>query len=156
MTKFPILFLIVISFFSLILFFTITISIFSNTTAAYAHLYSNNITQVWTDKLNNIKIQFSYLPEKPTADDIIQLQFSIQNFQTGSHLKDIIAKVTVTNEPLYRFDNITVRFNKELIEKMELSIHEPCIGNTIFGDRSMSLLVACLTGSSLANIPAPL
>ena len=108
MTKFPILFLIIISFFSLILFFTITISIFSNTTAAYAHLYSNNITQVWTDKLNNIKIQFSYLPEKPTADDIIQLQFSIQNFQTGSHLKDIIAKVTVTNEPLYRFDNIAV------------------------------------------------
>ena len=93
--KFPILFLIIIIFFSLILIFTITISIFSNTTAAYAHLYSNNITQVWTDKLNNIKIQFSYLPEKPTADDI---QFSIQNFQTGSHLKGLTAKVTIFND----------------------------------------------------------
>src|SRR6188472_3127690 len=108
MMKFPILFLIIISFFSLILFFTITISIFSNTTAAYAHLYSNNITQVWTDKLNNIKIQFSYLPEKPTADDTIQLQFSIQNLQTGIHLKDLTAKVTIFNDPIYKYDNITV------------------------------------------------
>lgn len=106
--KFPILFLIIISFFSLILFFTITISIFSNTTAAYAHLYSNNITQVWTDKLNNIKIQFSYLPEKPTADDTIQLQFSIQNLQTGIHLKNLTAKVTIFNDPIYKYDNITV------------------------------------------------
>ena len=74
---------------------------------AYAQLYSNTTTQVWIDKLNNIKIIFSYLPEKPTADDIIQLQFGIQNLQTGSHLKDLIADVTVSNEPLYKFDNVT-------------------------------------------------
>jgi hypothetical protein len=36
---------------------------FSNSTTAYAYLYSN-MTQLWTDKLSNIKIQFSYLPEK--------------------------------------------------------------------------------------------
>jgi hypothetical protein len=36
----------------------------------------------------------------------------------------------------------------------ELSIHEPCIGYTIFGDKSSSLLVVFLTGFSLANIPA--
>ena len=111
LTKFPILLLIIIiSFFSLILFFTITNSIiFSNFTIiiAHAHLYSN-ITQVWTDKLNNIKIQFSYLPEKPTAEDTTQLQFSMQNLQTGSHLKDLTAKVTIFNDPIYRYDNITV------------------------------------------------
>jgi hypothetical protein len=98
------------SFFSLILFFTITNSIiFSNFTTiiAHAHLYSN-ITQVWTDKLNNIKIQFSYLPEKPTAEDTTQLQFSMQNLQTGSHLKDLTAKVTIFNDPIYKYDNITV------------------------------------------------
>jgi hypothetical protein len=74
---------------------------------ARAHLYSN-ITQAWTDKLNNVKIQFSYLPEKPTADDTIQLQFSIQNLQTGSHLKDLTAKVTIFNDPIYKYDNIIV------------------------------------------------
>jgi hypothetical protein len=82
-------------------------TIFSNSTNAYAHLYSN-ITQAWTDKLNNIKIQFSYLPEKPTADNTVQLQFSIQNLQTGSHLKNLTAKVTIFNDPIYKYDNITV------------------------------------------------
>lgn len=94
----------------LTLIFNNTISdIFCNsaTIVAHAHVYSN-ITQVWTDKLNNIKVQFSYLPEKPTADDIIQLQFSIQNLQTGSHLKDLTAKVTIFNDPIYKYDNITV------------------------------------------------
>ena len=52
--------------------------------------------------------QFSYLPEKPSMDDLLQLQFSIQNLQNGSHLKNLIAKVTVTNNPIYKFDNITI------------------------------------------------
>ena len=97
----------VISFLSLILFSIICISsiMFSNIT--HGHLFGN-ITQVWNDKLSNVKIQFSYLPEKPTADDLVRLQFSIQNLQTGSHLKDVTAKVTVSNDPLYKFDNITV------------------------------------------------
>lgn len=72
------------------------------------NLIVSNIPQVWTDESNNIKIQFSYLPEMPTADDIIQLQFTIQNLQTGSNLNDLIAYVTVSNEPLYKFNNITV------------------------------------------------
>ena len=83
----------------------ITIIVFSN--VAYAHIY-NNVTQVWKDRLNNVKIQFSNLPEKPTIEDLIQLQFSVQNLQTGDHLKNFIAKVIVINDPIYRFDNIIV------------------------------------------------
>jgi hypothetical protein len=41
-------------------------------------------------------------------DDLLQLEFSIQNLQNGSHLKNLIAKVTVTNNPIYKFDNITI------------------------------------------------
>jgi hypothetical protein len=42
-------------------------------------------------------------------DDLIQLQFSIQNLQTGNHLKNLFAKVTVTNNnPIYKFENITI------------------------------------------------
>ena len=89
----------------IIILFLITSMVFSNT--AHAHIYSN-ITQVWTDRQNNIKIQFSYLPEHPTMDDLIHLQFSIQDLHTGNHLKNLIAEVTVTNNPLYKFDNITV------------------------------------------------
>ena len=75
--------------------------------AAHALIYSN-ATQLWIDKLNNVKIQFSYLPEKSSMDDMIQLEFSIQNLQNGSHLKNLIAKVTVTNNPIYKFDNMTI------------------------------------------------
>jgi hypothetical protein len=48
------------------------------------------------------------LPEKPTADDTIQLQVSIPNLQTGSHLKDLTAKLTIFNDPIYKYDNIIV------------------------------------------------
>ena len=39
---------------------------------------------------------------------------------------------------------------------MEASIHDLCIGNTIMGSSFTSLLVDCLTGSSLPNIPTAL
>jgi len=82
--------------------------VFSNT--AYAHIYSN-ITQVWTDRQNNIKIQFSYLPEHPTMDDLIHLQFSIQDLHTGKHLKNLIANVILVNRSfgaIYKLGNVAV------------------------------------------------
>ena len=44
-------------------------------------------------------------------DDIIQLQFSIQNLQTGNHLKNFIAKVTLINTSygaIYKLGNMAV------------------------------------------------
>ena len=81
---------------------------------------------VWTDKSNNIKIQFSYSPERPTIDDTIQLQFKIQDLQSGNHLKDLIAYVTVTNDPLYKFSNITVTDGNFSIRcpSLEAGIHQ--------------------------------
>ena len=81
---------------------------------------------VWTDESNNIKIQFSYSPERPTIDDTIQLQFNIQDLQSGNHLKDLIAYVTVTNDPLYKFNNITVTDGNFSIRcpSLEAGIHQ--------------------------------
>ncbi|HZI70503.1 MAG TPA: hypothetical protein VFD60_04995 [Nitrososphaeraceae archaeon] len=92
----------------IIILFLITPMVFSNT--AYAHIYSN-ITQVWTDRQNNIKIQFSYLPEHPTMDDLIHLQFSIQDLHTGKHLKNLIANVILVNRSfgaIYKLGNVAV------------------------------------------------
>jgi hypothetical protein len=75
---------------------------------AFGQTISGNGTQLWIDKLNNVKIEFYHLPEKPSMDDLLQLRFSIQNLQNGNHLKNLIAKVTVTNNPIYKFDNITI------------------------------------------------
>ena len=63
------------------------------------------------DRQNNLKIQFSYIPIQPTIDDLIQLQFSIQNLQTGIHLKSLITKVTLINtsyNAIYKLGNIAV------------------------------------------------
>src|SRR5690349_9235635 len=90
---------------------TPTITIVSNTgNITYAHIYNNNV-QEWRDRQNNIKIQFSYLPEHPTMEDLIQLRFSIQNLQTGNHLKNLVAKITLINtdyNATYKLGNITV------------------------------------------------
>ena len=83
----------------------------NNNYTVYAHLSSNIITQTWIDRQNNLKIQFSYIPEQPTMDDLIQLQFSIQNLQTGNHLKNLVTKVTLINtsyDTIYKLGNIAV------------------------------------------------
>jgi hypothetical protein len=82
-----------------------------NNNIVYAHLSSNIITQTWIDRQNNLKIQFSHIPEQPTMDDLIQLQFSIQNLQTGNHLKNLITKVILINtsyDATYKLGNRTV------------------------------------------------
>ena len=83
----------------------------NNNYTVYAHLSSNIITQTWIDRQNNLKIQFSYIPVQPTMDDLIQLQFSIQNLQTGNHLKNLVTKVTLINtsyDTIYKLGNIAV------------------------------------------------
>ena len=100
--------LVIVRAISLIIITTLVLTTLSN--ISYAHL-SSNIIQTWIDRQNNLKIQFSYLPEQPTMDDLIQLQFSIQNLQTGNHLKNLIAKLTLINtsyNAIYKLGNVTV------------------------------------------------
>jgi hypothetical protein len=69
-------------------------------------------TQTWIDKLNNLKIQFRYLPENPAIDTPTELKFNVLNLQTGSHLKDLSARIVVlTNsggqQRSFKFTNIS-------------------------------------------------
>jgi hypothetical protein len=69
--------------------------------------------QTWVDKLNNLKIQFGYLPEKPIIDAPTQLKFSVQNLQTDEQLKNLSARVVVLSnagggqQRSFKFTNIT-------------------------------------------------
>jgi hypothetical protein len=70
-----------------------------------------NRIQTWVDKLNNIKIQFTYSPTQPIVDKPTELKFNVQNLQTGSPLKDLIGRVVIlTNssgqERAFKFANI--------------------------------------------------
>jgi hypothetical protein len=73
---------------------------------------SVNRTQTWTDKLNNLKVQFTYSPDNPAIDTPTELNFNVLNLQTGSHLKDLSARIVVlTNsggqQRSFKFTNIS-------------------------------------------------
>lgn len=91
--------------FAFLIFLTALFVLFNS---SYAHLDSNN-TQVWKNSQHNLEIQFGYKPEKPIIDTFTNLGFSVTNLQTGEHIKDSIASVTVTNgQRLFKFQNISV------------------------------------------------
>ena len=60
------------------------------------------------NKEANVKIQFKYTLYKPEIHNYHQLNFSIQDLETGKHLKGLTASITITNDPLFAFDNITI------------------------------------------------
>ncbi len=75
---------------------------------SYAHT-PDGIIQTWTNPKHNVKIQFSYFPEMPIIDTFTTLNFSVQDLQTGDHVRDFTARVVVTNgQRLFKFVNISV------------------------------------------------
>jgi hypothetical protein len=57
--------------------------------------YNNGLTE------EGIKIQIKYMLYKPEIHNCHKLNFSIQDLETGKHLKNFTASVTVTNAPLF-------------------------------------------------------
>lgn len=93
-----------ISFSTLVLAITLIVFLKS----IHAHIDSVE-TQFWEDPQDNLEIEFGYEPEEPIIDTFTNLSFSITDWQTGEHIKDSIASVTVTKgERLFKFQNITV------------------------------------------------
>src|SRR5918996_3208471 len=68
-----------------------------------------NRTQEWISEKDNIKILFTYQPERPIIDTFTRLEFSVINLTSNENLKDFDARVVVTNgQRLFKFENITV------------------------------------------------
>src|SRR5918996_2689 len=68
-----------------------------------------NKTQEWISEKDNIKILFTYQPERPIIDTFTKLEFSVINLTSNENLKDFDARVVVTNgQRLFKFENITV------------------------------------------------
>jgi hypothetical protein len=79
---------------------------------AFGQTISGNGTQLWIDRENNVKVQFTYSPQTPIVDTPTELKFSVQNLQTGANLKNLAARVViVTNssgqERSFKFTNIS-------------------------------------------------
>ena len=74
---------------------------------AYAQVV-NNVNEQWTDKVSNVKIVFTQMPEKPLVNSHTKLQFIVQNLQTGANVKNITAVVTITSaNTFFKFNKIT-------------------------------------------------
>lgn len=68
-----------------------------------------NRTQEWISQRDNVKILFTYQPERPIIDTFTKLQFSVINLTNNEYLKDFDSRVVVTNgQRLFKFENITV------------------------------------------------
>lgn len=77
---------------------------------AFADISGYNV-QEWVDEERGVKIQFAYDPELPIIDAFTELRFSVQDVNSGEHLKDFKASVVVSKaggERLFKFDNIPV------------------------------------------------
>ena len=73
----------------------------------FAHINATKIQEL-IDKKNDIKVLFTYSPEKPIIDMFTKLSFSVQDLE-GNHIKDYKAAVIVTNgQRLFKFQNISV------------------------------------------------
>jgi hypothetical protein len=101
------------SLFLMILTITIVVLSLNSGVLGQSSSSSNTTTQqTWIDKLNNLKIQFGYIPAKPIIDAPTQLKFSVQNLQTGEQLKNLSARAVVLSntggqQRSFKFTNIT-------------------------------------------------
>ncbi|MBV9666492.1 MAG: hypothetical protein JO327_00015 [Nitrososphaeraceae archaeon] len=103
--------LIVSLLFIMMAIITVSVNLYSPS-PALGQTISGNGTQLWIDRENNVKVQFTYLPQTPIIDTPTELKFSVQNLQTGANLKNLAARVViVTNssgqERSFKFTNIS-------------------------------------------------
>ena len=101
----------------LCLFFLVTNTIFVclGTNNAFAHIPQENkpfaTIQEWENQQDNVKIQFSYSPDKPLIYSDTDLIFSIQNLITGNHIKDLITSITISknNKIFFKFNDVEIQ-----------------------------------------------
>jgi hypothetical protein len=68
-----------------------------------------NKAQDWISQKDDVKILFTYQPERPVIDTFTKLEFSVINLTNNENLKDFDARVVVTNgQRLFKFENISV------------------------------------------------
>jgi hypothetical protein len=82
---------------------------------------TNTNIQSWTDPEQNLKIQFTYQPQKPVIDQPTELKFTVQNLNTGQYLKNLVANVLVTDNASGQYRNY--KFNNIVVPNGQFSVH---------------------------------
>src|SRR5438034_159469 len=88
-----------------------TINAGENKKCIIINSYSNNV-QTWVDKLNNIKIQFSYSPPYPFVGNVTQLSLQATNSSTDKPLQISHIHVALVTNVTASFNNSNTINNK--------------------------------------------
>src|ERR671925_1172775 len=94
---------------SVLFFIVLMVTCTFRNSEVYAFIITSNNSQEWVDTSNNIKIHFVYDLNKPTINNLNELNFTVQNLKTGNNLKNITANIAIMNspDPTFKFDNVT-------------------------------------------------
>ena len=106
-----------------------------------------NNPQIWTNAEQNLKIEFSYQPQKPILDQPTELKFVVQNLKTGNYLKNLVANILVTHNSSGQFSNF--KFSNITVPDGQFSV------KYLFQDTGIFEIITRVSGKEIAAL-APL
>lgn len=103
--------------------------------------------QIWTNTEQNVKIVFTYQPQKPILDQPTELKFVIENSKTGSYLKNLIANILVTYNSSGEFGGYeNTKFNNIKVPNGQLSL------KYLFEDTGLFEIITRISGNGIAAL----
>jgi len=103
-----------------------------------------NDPQIWTNAEQNLKIQFSYQPQKPMLDQPTELKFLIENLKTGNYLKNVVANILVTYNSSGQFANF--KFSNITVPNGQFSV------KYLFQDTGIFEIITRISGNGIAAL----
>jgi len=103
--------------------------------------------QIWTNAEQNMKIVFSYQPQKPILDKPTGLNFVIENLKTGSYLKNLIANILVTYNSSGEFGGYeNTKFSNIKVLNGQFSV------KYLFEDTGLFEIITRISGNGVAAL----
>lgn len=103
--------------------------------------------QIWTNSEQNVKIVFSYQPQKPILDQPTELKFLVQNLKTGDYLKNLTANILVTYNSSGEFGGYeNTKFSDIKVANGQFS------ANYLFEDTGLFEIITRISGNGVAAL----
>jgi hypothetical protein len=103
--------------------------------------------QIWTNTEQNVKIVFSYQPQKPILDQPTELKFLVENLKTGNYLKNVVANILVTYNSSGEFGGYeNTKFSNIAVTNGQFSV------KYLFEDTGLFEIITRISGNAVAAL----
>jgi hypothetical protein len=103
--------------------------------------------QIWTNTEQNMKIVFSYQPQKPILDQPTELKFLVENLKTGNYLKNVVANILVTYNSSGEFGGYeNTKFSNIAVPNGQFSV------KYLFEDTGLFEIITRISGNGVAAL----